>query len=250
MPPKGWKKTQEPSLLHQEADLVSIDDILFPRATISKSIRAILDADDNDKMTLSKDSLIAIQRAATVFVSHLLFHARQFAKHSNRKNVYASDILAGLEYAGFAGFTPRVKQLLATYEEDVSITRRRKAAERASGQRLVVKDEPSTKKPKVEGGAAGTLNTNDDAEDGSDIEDDVVEVEAEAEEDDDDFVVEDDGDEEDATKNNPIALLNKEQEELEGAEVEEPKLKDEDEEDSENENGNENEDENNDEDST
>lgn len=239
MPPKGWKKNQEPSLLHQEVDLVSIDDILFPRATISKSIRAILDADDNNKMTLSKDSLIAIQRAATVFVSHLLFHARQFAKHSNRKNVYASDILAGLEYAGFAGFTPRVKQLLATYEEDVSATRMRKAAERVSGHSLRKKDEPVVKKAKVEGGAAGTQNTDaDDVEGDSEVEE---EPEVEGDGDDDDLVVEDDGDEEDATKKNPIALLNKEQEELEGTEAEEPKPKEED--DSENENEDEDEDE-------
>lgn len=223
MPPKGWKKNHEPSLLHQEVDLVSIDDILFPRATISKSIRAILDHND-DKITLSKDALTAIQRAATVFVSFMQFHARQFAKRANRKNVYASDILAGLEYAGFLGFVPHVRQLLATYEEDVSATRRRKAVERAGRGAAGQVMEPVLKKPKTEGGAVV----------GSQV------VEVVSEDDDGNYGNEDnedegDGndDEEDATKKNPIALLNQENQQLEGTGPERERDKDENESDDE-----------------
>lgn len=221
MPPKGWKKHHEPSLLHEEVDLVSIDDILFPRATIQKSIRAILDGDESDKMTISKDSLIAIQRAATVFVSHLQFHARLLAKFSNRKNVYASDILAGLENAGFAGFVPRVKQLLAAYEEDVSNTRRKKAEEKelASTQGQSNGEEPAIKKVKVEGLKQKQKQTADNA-DGSASEDEQEDAEDTVEADDDGLVEEEDGDEEDATTKNPIALLNKEQDELAGTEPE------------------------------
>lgn len=252
MPPKGSKKSAEPTTLHEEVDLVSIDDILFPRATIQKSIRAILDNGDNDKMTLSKDSLLAIQRAATIFVSHLLFHARLFAKYSNRKNVYASDILAGLEHAGFAGFIPRVKQLLATYEEDVSLARKKKAEEKLSGSKSSTGEEPAVKKVKVseEKMESTTGNEKDSAKDSEiafkvkqrpykkssgrsgndtasegelDEDDDNIAVNAgndakEEAEDIEDIADEEDNDNEevDATKNNPIALLNREQRELEG----------------------------------
>lgn len=223
MPPKGWKKSLEPSLLHEEVELVSIDDILFPRATIAKSIKSILDTED-EKMTLSKDSLIAIQRSATVFVSHLQFHARLIAKHNNRKNVYASDILAGMEYAGFAGFVPRVKQLLATYEEDVSATRRKKAVEKESGVKL--EPEPVAKKAKVDPAEEPLEDILDEIVDESDDDDEVVEVVEDAEamvvDDNDEEDEGDDEDEEDATKKNPIALLNKEEKELEGVEPEEP----------------------------
>lgn len=198
---------------------MSIDDILFPRATIQKSIRAILDGDETDKMTISKDSLIAIQRAATVFVSHLQFHGRLLAKFSNRKNVYASDILAGLENAGFAGFVPRVKELLAAYEEGVSNTRRKKIEEKelAALKGPTSGEEPAIKKVKVEG---QKLKQPADNADDSASEDEQEDREDTVEAADDGLVEEEDGDEEDATTQNPIALLNKEQDELAGTEPE------------------------------
>lgn len=48
--------------------MISIDDILFPRATVNRLAKAIL----ADGGLISKDSSIALQRSATVFVSHLL----------------------------------------------------------------------------------------------------------------------------------------------------------------------------------
>ena len=228
MPPKG-KKNHEPSLLHHEVDLVSIDDILFPRATISKSIRAILDHND-DKITVSKDALTAIQRAATVFVSFMQFHARQFAKRANRKNVYASDILAGLEYAGFLGFVPHVRQLLATYEENISATRVRKALERAGRVAAGQVMEPVLKKPKTEGGAVvgsqvvEVVSEDDEGNQGN--EDNHGNEDNEDEGDGND-------DEEDATKKNPIALLNQENQQLEGTGPERERDKDENESDDE-----------------
>lgn len=227
MPPKGWKKSQEPSLLHKEVDLVSIDDILFPRATIQKSVRKILDGEESEKMTISKDSLIAIQRAATIFVSNLLFHARLFAKLSGRKNIYAADILMGLDHAGFAGFVPHVKQILTRYEEDIALTRKAKAQKKNTQQ-----NEPIAKKAKVDGNLPlkedhGATSDDDgadaeDAEDVNDAEDAEDAEDADADGNHDGLVVEEDADEEDETNMNPIAILNQEEVELEGAEPEEP----------------------------
>lgn len=70
MPPKGWRKSADGSypVPSKERDMISIDDILFPKATVNRLARAIL----QEGGIISKDSSTAIQRSATVFVSYLL----------------------------------------------------------------------------------------------------------------------------------------------------------------------------------
>ena len=48
--------------------MISIEDILFPKATVNKLARAILP----EGGLISKDSSTALQRSSTVFVSYLL----------------------------------------------------------------------------------------------------------------------------------------------------------------------------------
>ena len=105
---------QYPQPSSKENELISIDDILFPRTTIQKLAKNIVSDDENNvgQMTIAKDSLLALQRSATVFVSHLLFQAKQISKEANRKTVSAQDMLAALERAEFSGFIPEVKQNL------------------------------------------------------------------------------------------------------------------------------------------
>jgi len=70
MPPKGWRKSADGSypVPSKERDMISIDDILFPKATVNRLGRAILPEGN----IISKDSSTALQRSATVFVSYLL----------------------------------------------------------------------------------------------------------------------------------------------------------------------------------
>lgn len=202
MPPKGWRKNGESALAHAETDLVSIDDILFPRLTIQKLAKMPL-ADDN--MSLAKDSLIAVQRAATVFVSHLLFHARLLAKEKERKNVNAQDILAALEKADLSGFLPEVKQRLSTYEEQK--TTRKVPSEQGSDH-----EEPVAKKQKDNSeNSVGKTNQEEAEDDGIDAEKPAPDTDAveEAEEE----------EAEEAAAPNPIALLNQEEDELQGSEA-------------------------------
>jgi DNA polymerase epsilon subunit 3 len=70
MPPKGWRKNAEGAypVTSKERDSISIEDILFPKATVNRLARAIIP----DGGILSKDSSTVVQRSSTVFVNYLL----------------------------------------------------------------------------------------------------------------------------------------------------------------------------------
>lgn len=118
MPPKGWRKNADGQYPqpNKDSELVSIDDILFPRSTIQKLAKSILEGENGGNLIVAKDSVLAMQRSATVFVSHLLFYARQLSKADSRKVVSAQDIFNALEQTDFSGFLPEVKQKLAVFE--------------------------------------------------------------------------------------------------------------------------------------
>lgn len=208
MPPKGWRKNAEGKfpLNPKDLELVSIDEILFPKSTIAKLTKAITTSDNNDSnMMVSKDSLVAVQRSATVFVSHLMFHARKIAKDADRKNVTAQDILQGLEKADLSGFVPEVKQKLATYEQQAELKKKLRAEKKAG-------DEPATKKLKDND---MQLVVPSHGEDSDDNENDQTEEQnyndAEA-----DHSADEAEDNEPSSASNPIALLGQEETELEG----------------------------------
>lgn len=221
MPPKGWRKNGESTQIPKDAEFVSIDEILFPRLTIQKLAKGILapaESGNSDNMSLAKDSLIAVQRAATVFVSHLMFHARKVAKDTGRKNVNSQDILQALERADLAGFLPEIKQKLSTFESGAEAKKKLRAEPRDStaNNDESEKGEPAAKKLKDNSrntvAKSGENEENEDDEnDAENIEDDDTTLPAANEED-----AEADGDEEETVATNPIALLGQEEEELEG----------------------------------
>lgn len=206
MPPKGWRKNREGKFPqnNKDTEIVSIDEILFPKSTISKLAKEITASDNDSNMILSKDSLLAIQRAATVFVSHLLYHARNVAKEADRKNINAQDVLSALEKAEFLGFVPDVKQKLATHERNVDAKKLKKAEVKAQTADTL-EDGPAAKKMKD-----NTLNAVEPAVDaGEETADDEFHdadgQTAEAEEDEDDEEEEDD-----AQPNEAKTILSKE----------------------------------------
>lgn len=215
MPPKGWRKNGESSQVLKDAELVSIDDILFPRSTIQKLAKSILVSESGDNMSLAKDSLTAVQRSATVFVSHLAFHARQVAREADRKNLNSQDILVALERANLAGFSSEVKRSLSTYEATVEEKKKEKAE-----AKLTSDGEPSAKKLKAtDSNAVETahLGEEEPEDDIDDAEDDLHESDAHADE----ALAEADTPE--VRQSNPIALLNQEENELEGTTAPEPR---------------------------
>lgn len=189
MPPKGWRKHAEGTPQHKDVELVSIDEILFPKATIQKLAKGI--TADNGNMILSKDLVVALQRAATVFVSHMMYHGRLILKDSDRKIVSAQDMLAALERADLGGFVPVVKQKMSVYEHNAELKKKRN--EEASAHKKLKTNTLEAVRPGEE--EDETLSVEEEAE-AEDVEDEEIEDVA----------------------SNPIALLGKEEEELGGTE--------------------------------
>lgn len=152
MPPKGWRKNADGQYPqpNKDAELVSIDDILFPRSSVQKLAKNIIAGDEGSNMILAKDSMTALQRSATVFVSYILFHARQLSKEGTRKTISTQDIIHALERAEFAGFIPEVKHKLSAYESNVALKKKvksdTKAAAVVSNSEDKSDDFPQTKK--------------------------------------------------------------------------------------------------------
>uniref|UniRef100_A0A0L0P795 DNA polymerase epsilon subunit D n=1 Tax=Candidozyma auris TaxID=498019 RepID=A0A0L0P795_CANAR len=222
MPPKGWRKNAEGKFPQNNRDLenISIDDILFPKSVIQKLAKNIVLSEDGN-MIISKDSLTALQRSATVFVSHLMFHARLVAKNAERKTVNSLDILQALEKAELTGFVPEVKQKLAAFEHNAEIKKKQKAEAKAEAGKDDADEEPATKKLKdnLEQGVRPNNDADGDEDAENEVEDD-DETEVNTVNEDDEEVDDEDGDD-DTTREekpqNPITLLNREENELEGS---------------------------------
>lgn len=166
MPPKGWRKNAEgqypsPS---RDTELNSIDDILFPRATVQKIAKLFIAEDKELQMMLSKESVQALQRSATVFVSHILHHARKVSKESARRTVAAPDIFTALERAEFAGIVPEIRQGLSQFEADVALKKKLKA------EGKLPPTEPVAKKLKSDTGESIITNV-DEGEEEDEVED-------------------------------------------------------------------------------
>lgn len=219
MPPKGWRKNADGQYpqVSKESEIISIDDILFPKATVMKLAKNITSGTGDDNMILAKDSGLALQRSATVFVSHLMFHAREVAKEQDRKTVNAQDILNALERAEFNGFTGEVKQKLSAFENN-TVLKKKQRLENKSAKVEDPNTQPAAKKLK------------DNSEQGiQKLEDKIEHEEEEEEEEEDNFedANDDANDEEDVDggeeegevpQSNPIAILGQEENELGGEE--------------------------------
>ncbi|CUM49860.1 DNA polymerase epsilon subunit D [Debaryomyces fabryi] len=232
MPPKGWRKNTEGQYPqpNKDQDLVSIDDILFPRATVQKLAKNIMNASSDEggsNMILAKDSMTALQRSSTVFVSHLLFQARQISKDEGRKTVNAQDILGALEKAEFSGFIPEVKQKLSVYESNAALRKKHKAEKKVSKPEGVDAS-PLSKRLKDNDEQTIQRDNNVEIEDDHEADDDDEDVTEELANDEETNNKEskEDGEEEldddkdnGEVEENPIALLSREEDELRGEEA-------------------------------
>lgn len=143
MPPKGWRKNAEGQYPHgnKDTDLVSIEELLFPRSTVQRLARTVIKTNDEKGLLMAKDSLLALQRSATVFVSYLLHYARESSKDQDRKNINAQDIITALEKTEFSGFVPEVKHKLSIYENIMNAKRNTKVEGKDAKEGQVKKEE-------------------------------------------------------------------------------------------------------------
>jgi len=233
MPPKGWRKNTEGQYPqpNKDQDLVSIDEILFPRATVQKLAKNIMNASSDEgasNMILAKDSMIALQRSSTVFVSHLMFQARQISKDEGRKTINAQDILSALEKAEFSGFIPEVKQKLSVFESNIALRKKHKSDKKVPKPEGVDAS-PLSKRLKdndeqiIQRDNSADMEDDPEAEADEDITEELANDEdtnnkesKEEEEADEELDDEKDGEE---VEENPIALLSREEDELRGEEA-------------------------------
>ena len=137
MPVKGSKKPQGDVNPNQskEHDTISIDDILFPRSSIQKLAKNIIQNDGDEQgssnMIMARESLTALQRSATVFVSYLMFNARLVSREQGKKTVGSQDIINSIERIDFSGFVPQVKLKIINLE-----TRKESQKEEKKGTQL------------------------------------------------------------------------------------------------------------------
>lgn len=105
MPAKGWRKDEQESNLDTAIanEGQSIDNYLFPKATLNKLSKQVLTL-DNENFIMAKDTQTVIQRSSVLFINYIYHTAKQLVKMKNRKVVNSDDIINALNILGFNNF--------------------------------------------------------------------------------------------------------------------------------------------------
>ncbi|KAJ5546636.1 Histone-fold [Penicillium frequentans] len=89
---------------------VSVDDYLLPRSLTIRLAKSVLPPNT----TIQKDAVLAIQKAATVFVSYLSSHANDATL---KRTLAPADVFAALSEIEFDSFRGRLEQELEAFTE-------------------------------------------------------------------------------------------------------------------------------------
>ncbi|KAL4997149.1 histone-fold-containing protein [Aspergillus recurvatus] len=96
--------------LKARAEGVSIEDYLLPRSITLRLAKSVLPPNTS----VQKDAVLAIQKAATVFVSYLSSHANEATL---KRTVSPADVLNALSELEFEGFRPRLEKELDKFTD-------------------------------------------------------------------------------------------------------------------------------------
>ncbi|KAL2835785.1 histone-fold-containing protein [Aspergillus pseudoustus] len=96
--------------LKARAEGVSIEDYLLPRSLTLRLAKSVLPPNTS----VQKDAVLAIQQAATVFVSYLSSHANE---STLKRTVTPADVLNALSELEFEGFRPRLEKELDKFTD-------------------------------------------------------------------------------------------------------------------------------------
>ncbi|KAH8697296.1 histone-fold-containing protein [Talaromyces proteolyticus] len=96
--------------LKAQADGVGVEDLLLPRSVTQRLAKSVLPPNT----TIQKDALLAIQKAATVFVSYLSSHANDATL---KRTLAPSDVLSVLSELEFDALRPRLERELDAHTE-------------------------------------------------------------------------------------------------------------------------------------
>ncbi|KAL1954476.1 hypothetical protein VTO42DRAFT_1152 [Malbranchea cinnamomea] len=88
----------------------NVEDYLLPRSLTQRLAKGVLPPNTS----IHKDALLAISKAATVFVSYLSSHANE---ETQKKTITPQDVLSALSEIEFDSFRARLEKELAAYTE-------------------------------------------------------------------------------------------------------------------------------------
>ncbi|CAI7653739.1 unnamed protein product [Penicillium manginii] len=175
---------------------VSVEDYLLPRSLTIRLAKSVLPPNT----TIQKDAVLAIQKAATVFVSYLSSHANE---STLKRTVAPADVFAALSELEFDSFRARLEAELEVYTDIKAGKRKAKkpeegeAAATAGAARDEDDDVEMTDNPakRVKRDSEGKIGAEGDGDETQDEEE--VEEEQEHDEEDEEGEEEEKGREED-----------------------------------------------------
>lgn len=185
---------------------VSVEDYLLPRSLTIRLAKAVLPPNT----TIQKDAVLAIQKAATVFVSYLSSHANE---STLKRTVAPTDVFAALSELEFDSFRTRLEAELEAYTEIKAGKRKAKKpdadaeteAEAGAGSAGMDEDDDvemvDNPAKRVKRDSEGVKGVEGDGVDGDETQEEEIEDEQEQEQDDEDE--EDEEDEEGAKEEDP-----------------------------------------------
>ncbi|EER42894.1 conserved hypothetical protein [Histoplasma capsulatum H143] len=137
---------------------VNVEDYLLPRSLTQRLAKSVLPPNTS----IQKDALLAISKAATVFVSYLSSHSSA----TTEKKTYPTRRLAALSQIEFDAFLPRLERELAVYTEAAAEKRRGKK-DRKSGAATTA----ATMGIETGAGAVGNVGAASPADGAGNVED-------------------------------------------------------------------------------
>ncbi|EED24097.1 CBF/NF-Y family transcription factor, putative [Talaromyces stipitatus ATCC 10500] len=204
-----------------QSDGVSVEDLLLPRAVTQRLAKSVLPPDT----AIQKDALLAIQKAATVFVSYLSSHANEATL---KRTLAPSDVLNALSELEFDSFKHQLERELDAHNEALADKKKalkdRKAAttqtESKDGDDVSVvppavgdvqkekKDATTTTPPsstlkgnkRIKRDSAGNEKVENSPNDDTDVDEDEIEEDDVEEEEAEDEEVEEEEEEDDETQ--------------------------------------------------
>ncbi|KAJ5691207.1 hypothetical protein N7488_011942 [Penicillium malachiteum] len=163
---------------------VSVDDYLLPRSLTIRLAKSVLPPNT----TIQKDAVLAIQKAATVFVSYLSSHANDATL---KRTLAPADVFAALSELEFDSFRSKLEQELEAYMEIKAGKRKAKksdvngaasAAATAVDEDVEMVDNPTKRVKRDSDGVEAVLQGDGD---GDETQEEEIEEEEEQEQEDD-----------------------------------------------------------------
>ncbi|KAL4941329.1 histone-fold-containing protein [Aspergillus oleicola] len=102
-------------------------DYLLPRSITLRLAKSVLPPNTS----VQKDAVLAIQKAATVFVSYLSSHANE---STLKRTVSPADVLDAISELEFEGFRPRLERELDVFTNNKAAKRRPKKGDAGAGE--------------------------------------------------------------------------------------------------------------------